>query len=165
VNPAEKSLAEAVLRRLCVGARIDGIRFGAIPQLLVTDHDGGQPPMLGQVYLNLGSTWTVFPERPPSFPVGEEALPDREEGEALRELCELRGAVIRDVELQHDAPDLALTFDDGRVFFMNGRHDHYEPWELGVAFAPGERFLVVACPGNGIAIWAPRESQSAAPAV
>jgi hypothetical protein len=164
VNAADKSLAEAVLRRLCVGARVDGIRFGVIPQLLITDPGSGKPPIQGQVYLNLGSNWQVFPERPLSFPVGEGAVPELEEAEELRQLCELREAEIVAAELAVDAPDLILTFADGRVFFLSGRHDDYEMWELGVAFAPGPRFLVVACPGSDVAVWSPPGFDPTAPA-
>ena len=161
----DRHLAEEVLRRLCVGAQVDGIRFGAIPQLLITDHGSGKPPIEGQVYLNLGSDWQVFASRPERLPVGEEVLGHPEEAEALRRLCELREAEIRDVELASDAPDLILTFADGRVFFMNGRHVQYETWQVGVAFAQGPRFLVVACPGNNVAVWTPPEFMSDAPAV
>jgi hypothetical protein len=97
--------------------------------------------------------------------VGEDAIEEPEEDdEELRRLCELREVEIRDVELGDDAPDLILTFADGRTFFLNGRHDQYEMWQLGVAFAPDARFLVVACPGGSIAVWAPPGFEPASPA-
>jgi hypothetical protein len=116
------------------------------------------------VYLNLGSGWQVFPQRPATFPIGEESVPELEEPEALRQFCELREAEIVGVELAVDAPDLILTLADGRVFFLNGRHELYEMWQLGVAFAPGPRFLVVACPGSNVAVWSPAEFDPTAPA-
>jgi hypothetical protein len=93
----DKPLAEAVLRRLCVGAQVDGIRLGPIPQLLLTDHASGKPPVRGQVYLNLASTWRVYPRRPATLPRGEAEIEEPEEAEALRQLGELREAVIADV--------------------------------------------------------------------
>ena len=156
MTPDDKALAEAVVRRLCVGAQIDGIRFGPVLQLLITGHASGKPPVPGQVYVNLGSTWQVFPLRPASFPEGEDALPDYVEDEALRILCELREAEIVSAALADDAPDLILTLSDGKVFFLNGRHEQYETWQLGVALGrPDETWLVVACPGNEVAVWAP----------
>jgi hypothetical protein len=161
----DRPRAEAILRRLCVGAQVDGIRFGPIPQLLITDHASDKPPVSGQAYLNLASTWHVYPYRPDTLPRGEDALEMLEEAEEVRRLCELRGALITEVELGADAPDLLLTFADGRVFFLNGHHDQYEMWQFGVAFAPGLGTLVVACPGNEVAVWDLPEPADAAPAV
>lgn len=153
MNATDKALAEAVIRRLCVGAQVAGIGFGPSLQLLLSD----QPPIRGQVYLNLESTWTVYAERPAAFPPAGGELLEYSEEEAIRRLCDLREAVIRDAELAEDAPDLILTFEDGRVFFLNGRDDAYETWQLGVAFARDDPpWLVVACPGGEVAVWAPR---------
>jgi hypothetical protein len=166
VTADDRTLAEAVIRRLCVGAQIDGVRFGPVPQLLVTDHATGKPPIHGQVYLNLASTWRIYPERPAAFPRGEDALPEYDEGHALQLLLELREAEIAGAELSADAPDLIFTFADGRVFFLNGRHERYETWQLGVAHARDDPpWLVVACPGDEVAVWAPPGFDAAAPAV
>jgi PAS domain-containing protein len=154
MNAADKILAEAALRQLCVGAHVDDIRSGAVPQLLLI-HAASDKPIQGQICLNLESTWRVFPERPDTFPAGEETMETPEAAEALRQLWELRGAEIRHAELAAEAPDLILTFADGRVFFLNGRHERYESWQLGGEFAPGASFQVVACPGNEVAVWTP----------
>ena len=152
----DKAFTEAVIQRLCVGAQVDGIRFGPIPQLLITDYASGKAPVPGQVYINLESTWQVFPTYPASFPEGEDAVPDYEDEKALHILCGLREAEIVGATLADDAPDLILTLADGRVFFLNGQHEQYEPWQLGVAFGrPEETWSVVACPGNEVAVWAP----------
>jgi len=159
---ADRPRAEAILRRFCGGAQVDGIRFGRVLQLLITDYKPGKPQVRGQVYLNLESSWCVYPSRPATFPRGEGAMEKPEEAEALRQLCELREAVIADVELGADAPDLLFTFEDGRVFFLNGRHEQYETWQLGIAFAPDVSALVAACPGNEVAFWSlPEEALSA----
>ena len=111
----DRSRAEIVLRRLCVGAQIDGIRFGVIPQLLITDQASGKPPINGQVYLNLGSTWCIYPNRPESLPLSEDTLLEHEESEALRQLCEIREAVIVEAELALDAPDLLFGVRVGAI--------------------------------------------------
>lgn len=160
----DRLLAERVLRRLCVGAEVDGIRFGPIPQLLITDHASGKPHVRGQVYLNLASSWRIYPSRPTVIPRGE-AFDETDEAEELRQLCELREAVIDQVELMADAPDLLITFADGRVFILNGRHEQYETWQLGIAFAPDVGALVVACPGNEVAVWSLPEGDTEASAV
>jgi hypothetical protein len=153
---------EEVLRRLCVGAQVDGIRFGPVPQLLITDHASKKTPVRGQIYLNLASRWSIFPSRPEILPLGEESLDEPEETEALRQLCEMREAVIVQAELGADAPDLLLTFEDGRVFFLNGRHEQYETWQFGIAFRSDAGALVGACPGNEVAVWELPQSESAA---
>jgi len=149
----DKPRAEAVLRSLCLGAHIDGIRFGPIPQLLITDHAPGRSRVKGQVYLNLASSWCVFPKRPERLPRGETEIEEPDETAGFRQLCELREAVIADIELGTDAPDLLLTFRDGRVFFLNDRHERYETWQFGIALAPEVGALVVACPGDQVAVW------------
>jgi hypothetical protein len=123
---ADRHRAEAVLRRVCVGAQIDGIRFGPVPQLLITDRATTKPPIRGQVYLNLGSSWCLFAGRPVEFPRGEDAIEVLSDADAFRQLCDMREAVISNVELAADAPDLILTLEGGGVFFLNGRHDQYE---------------------------------------
>jgi hypothetical protein len=46
---------------------------------------------------------------------------------------------------------------------LNGRHEQYETWQFGVAFAPNMGTLVVACPGNEVAVWALPGDEAAPP--
>jgi len=157
VEIEDKKLAEAVMRRLCQGAQIDGIRFGPILQLLITDHGSGKAPIRGQLYLNLASTWTVFDLAPASFPDKEEDLPEPPVEQQLKTLCDLRERVITEIKLGEDQPHLILSLDDGRILFVNGRHHMYECWQLGVALGDlREFYMVVALPGSGgVIVWAP----------
>lgn len=145
------------MRRLCLGAQIDGIRFGPILQILITDHGSGKTPVRGQVYFNLGSTWTVFDSAPTSFPEYEEDLPELPVEEQLQTLCGLRERVITEIRLDAERPHLILSLNDGRILFVNGHHEQYECWQVGVAWSdPKEFYLVVALPGEGgVAVWAP----------
>lgn len=159
---ADRALAERVLRRLCVGAIIEGIRFGPILQVLLANDDWRGKPIPGQVYLNLESKWTTFPSRPPRFPDSEDDLPDVSDDDQVRVLCRLRLRKIAAVELGQAAPHLLLTLEDGSMFFVNGRHEMYECWQLGVCYAePPNAWLVVACPGGDVAVWAPPDVTSA----
>lgn len=158
----DKRLSEAVLRRLCQGAQIDGIRFGPILQVLISDHASEKPQMQGQVYLNLGSTWTVFETPPASWPDCEEDLSEPSIEERLRILCGLREAVITNIELGMEQPHLFLHLEGGRILFVNGRHDQYECWQVGVAYGgPQKYWLVVALPGGGVAVWSPEDFHAA----
>jgi hypothetical protein len=67
MDAEDKRLAEAVLRHLLLGADADGIRFGPVLQLLVTDHRSANPPRVrlkGQTDISLVSGWVVFPGWP-----------------------------------------------------------------------------------------------------
>jgi hypothetical protein len=166
VKPADRELAESAIRRLLIGARIGGLRFGPVPQILFADAGGEAVSVRGQVYMNLGSAWTVFPTRPASFPVGESQIQEGEPEQEIQEIVGIRERQIIAADLATDAPDLILTLDDGRVVFFNGRSEHYETWELGTAYtSPADRWLVVAIPGNEIAVWVPERYSSEQPAV
>jgi hypothetical protein len=150
--------AQAIIRRLCQGAQIDGIRFGPILQILITDRAATSPRVRGQTYLSLGSRWKVFEDRPASWPDGEHQLSLPSLDERLGTLCELRESTITEAELGERQPHLILHLGSGRVLFVNGRHDEYECWQLGVALGdPNEHWMVVACPGGEVAVWAPQE--------
>src|SRR5262245_56854557 len=139
MTPDDHELGEAVLRQLCEGAVIGGIRFGAIPQLLI-DHRRPRPPVRGQVYVNLGSRWTIFESRRSVLPATEDQLPDRRSEEECRLLYEIRERTIVRAELGCHMPHLILTLNDGVVFFLSGSDAQYESWQAGVAFgdSPGE---------------------------
>lgn len=156
MDDKDRQLAEAVLGRLCEGAEITGIRFGPVLQVLISHINAeGHEPIPGQVYLNLGSGWRVFDSRPARFPDGEEELPGAPAEEQIRTICDLRGRNIIKAELGEAEPHLILTPDDRRVVFVNGKHDVYECWDVGVAFS-GDTWQVIACPGGDVAIWAPK---------
>ena len=156
MDAKDKHLAEAVLRRLCGDFQIAGIRFGPVLQILIShDNREGDEPIYGQVYLNLGSSWKVYESRPAFFPNGEDELPEASAEAQIQAICDLRERTIAKAEIGGEDPHLILTLDDERVVFVNGKHDLYECWELGVAFS-GDIWQVIACPGGGVAIWAPK---------
>jgi len=157
MDEQDKRIGEATLDRLCKGAQIGGIRFGPILQILIGGSDYEVEPLRGQVYLNLGSSWRVSETRPTSFPNGENELPDAAQDEQIQTICSIRERVITKVELGETEPHLILTLDDERIVFVNGKHDQYEYWDIGVAFSGAEEtWLVVACPNGGITVWAPK---------
>jgi len=47
-------------------------------------------------------------------------------------------------------PHLIINLESGSILFVNGFHEKYECWQVGVEF---DNWLVVACPMNGIATW------------
>ena len=156
MDAKDKHIAESVLQRLCGDSNVGGIRFGPVLQILFGHiNREGDEPISGQVYLNLGSSWKVFGSRPACFPNGEDELPEVSAEEQINSICDLRERVIVKAELGQNEPHLILTLDDGRVVFVNGKHELYECWDIGVAFS-GETWQVIACPGGGVAVWAPK---------
>ena len=144
MDDKDKQLAGGVLQRLCEGSEINGIRFGPVLQVLISHINAeGEEPIYGQVYLNLGSSWRVFDSRPERFPNGEDELSGAPAEEQIRKICDLRERTIIKAELGEVEPHLILTLDDGRVVFVNGKHDLYECWDVGVAFN-GDMWQVVA---------------------
>lgn len=153
----DRELAEAVLRRLCQGGSVNGVRFGGILQMLVRAPASSLPPLRGQVYINLASRWTVFETRPSQFPEYEHEVPELTVEEQLYVLCTIRERTLQRVELGLTKPHLILTLDNGSVFFLCGNNDSYESWDVGVAMGDrSERWQVVALPGGEVGIWAPK---------
>ena len=123
-------------------------------------------PIDGQVYINLASRWAVFESLPTPLPTSEQGLPELETDEKRRTLCSIREADIERVELGDDAPHLVLFLKGGKVFFLNGYHDKYETWQCGVSMGNrSESWLVVSCPGGGLAVWVPKNFRAAWPTV
>ena len=155
MNYSDRRLAQAVIKRLCQGAQIDGIRFGPILQLLLTIPSSSKLAVKGQVYLNLASTWDIFDRLPSMFLESETDLPRIAVGQQIAAICSIREQVISEARLEDGVPHLILTLESGKVLFLNGHHEKYETWQLGVAFNdPAEPWMVVACPGDNIAVWA-----------
>jgi hypothetical protein len=156
VNEEDRGLAEAVIRRLCEGSDVAGVRFGPILQLLISDHGSDKAPIHGQVYLNLSSQWALLQNRA-HVPESGAVLPDVTPDDALRLLCSIREKTITSAEIGREKPHLLLTLDDGAVLFVNGDDPQYEPWDVGVAFSgAAEPWKVIACPGGDVAVCAPQ---------
>ncbi len=66
----------------------------------------------------------------------------------------MRRQKLIDLKLDKKTPYLFITLENGYTIFVNGFHDFYECWQAGVQFDE-EDWLVVAAPGDQIAIWAP----------
>jgi hypothetical protein len=158
MNARDRRKTEAVLRALCVGTQIVGARWYAHSFFVALEP---VPPHRGQhdltdLTLSVESRWTVFPAPPEQYPTSEAELPDLSLEERLVALARLADQEIVAAALGADAPHLILTFDSGRVFFLNGAHAAYECWNLTTATAePDKQWLIVAVPGGEIALFSP----------
>jgi len=152
----DKILAEKVLNHLCQSAQIGGIRFGPVLQLIIAISDSNKKSLRGQIYLNLGSKWAVFNSLPSQPPENESDFAETTTEQDLQILCGMREAEISNVELGKGSPHLLIHFTDGRILYVNGHHEMYECWDLGLGFNdPKETWTVVASPGDGVVVFAP----------
>ena len=149
----DKVLAEAILRHLCIGCRICGITFYAVPILLIDVVDEPQPST--DIQLTIEGEWYVFDEFPVQLPVFEPSdrvVDKRRTAELICAIGELGWHHIIDVRLGESSPHLILTFDNEQILYINGHHDRFESWNISA----GE-FMVVATPGDKVAIWCPED--------
>jgi len=148
----DKNLAEEVLRFICVGAQIDGVRFGIGFAVLFNHLNDPSPISYEAIYLTIETNFVVLPTLPLSLPhFAQSTLNER-----LSALASLQGQRIVDVRLGETSPHLLITFDSGRILFVNGHQLEYECWQLGLTEAVNnEMWLIVAMGNDNIAIWAP----------
>lgn len=145
----DRKLAEAVLNRLFCGSSVNGLRFFT-PQVLLD----GPKDIRQEGFINLASEWVVLDSVPDEYPSSFEELTQEEEEFAV---CELRGEEVDKVEILSPWPHLVVHFRSGKVLYMRGKDEQYEPWTAGLTSfgKDSDMWLVVACPGGGLAVWAP----------
>jgi hypothetical protein len=154
--PEERAEAEALRNHVLVGAGIEGVRFWNMLVVLFSHQGAPSPGAYDEVFLRIESRGTVFPERPRTLPDSEDDLPTLGLDQQLVSLAGLNDQRVTRVALGSTHPHLVITFDSGRVLFVNGRHELYECWEFGtVTPQPQDKLSVVAWPG-GIASWTGR---------
>lgn len=153
MNPEGKRLAERVLVRLCKGGEIVGVRFGYPTRLLVSMPDN-EPSVQGQLTVGIDSPCRLLPSMPPDWPENPAGLEQPDDDRMLEIVARLRHKKISDIRLADAKPHLIISFDSGEVLFIHGSHCNHEPWEVAVFYDPA-KWLVVATPNDGVAVWAP----------
>jgi hypothetical protein len=156
MNKSHKQKAEETLKYLCLGSRIEGIKFNGT-QILISESETNSSRIEGQIYLNIESRFEIFESFPEKIPFHEDELPKLDWIEEAKRLCVLRLKRITDVRLGENIPHLFIQFESGEVLFVYGHHDLYENWQLGVwsKLNTSEHWDVIAIPGDDVAIWCP----------
>ena len=149
MDELDRQLAEDVLNRLFKNSTVNGLRFFT-PQLLVD----GPKDILQDGYINLTSEWVLLDSSSSEYPERFEELTQEEEE---MEIHSMRGQEIDNVKIHSPWPHLLISFKSGKVLFINGKDEMYEPWTAGLTNhgKDSDTWLVVACPGGGLAVWAP----------
>nr|WP_239589329.1 hypothetical protein [Metabacillus crassostreae] len=149
------------MNHLFVGSQLDGVKFGVGPGSILIKfmhYTSNQDP--DELWINIESKWTVFSTDIKDFPVTENQIEDLTEDEEYNLIFKLRRDKVVEVKLGETIPHLIMTFQSGLTLFVNGHHDFYECWQAGDgAGFGGDHWLIVATPGNDIAIWAPDSFQ------
>lgn len=156
----DKALAEAIVRHLCVGRRICGVTFYAIPMLTIDSVDQHSGELHSSVEIDDG--WRVLDDVPSDLPAIEYE-DDSDDAVRQKRISELVAAVgylgwheIVDARIGDEAPHLLMTFRNGQTLYINGHDDRYESWNIAAgSVAAGNHFLVVAGPEDELAIWCP----------
>ena len=140
--PDATQLARDTLRRIFIGATDTGVRFG-VPQL---EFETAEVP--GEPYVQLFAEWTLHATRPES--ITDAAGADDAQDDLLKSVA-LRHKVVEDVEVLAPWPHLLLTFGDGSVLCVQGRHEEHEAWIAGLNCpSPATRVQVIAAAGGAL---------------
>ncbi|WP_079505081.1 hypothetical protein [Mesobacillus jeotgali] len=143
-----RAFAENVLQHLFIEARVKSFMPGTKKLYF---HNNAFSD--GQLYLNIESRWCLYRSSSEQFPASEYDMDEYSEAEASKIISEIQRQEVAGVELGKHSPHLIFTFKNGYILFVNGSHNDYECWQAGVL--PEEDWMVVAAPGNEMAVWVP----------
>lgn len=172
----EKRLAEAALRRLCLGAELVGLWWPGFPSNITLEI--GDNPFKskdphyarynrkrphGSVWLGVADRWAVLAAAPPMSATEEQAvaeqLPEQRTASHLYQLIDLRDETIVAIRLGVAVAHLIVEFASGRALFALGDHPRFESWELSLGAAwdvnTDSGWQLISLPGGDIAVWAP----------
>lgn len=177
----DKPVAEAMLRRLCLGSEIVGVfwdGFPGITKLMLADNPWAKAKKLpkyaayakqrpsDECLLMIEYRWAVLETAPKAFSEQEQviasALPEPAIDLQLAELAKLHGDPIVEVRLGVSVGHLILVFDSGRCLFVHGDHGMFEAWEIRVTSPDGlndpeNKWFLVNTPGGDVCMWTPSD--------
>ncbi|WP_051348783.1 hypothetical protein [Peribacillus kribbensis] len=149
------------MKKVFIGSQLDGIKFGAGPgcTFLYFLHYKNQEPDL--MWLNIEvNKFIILPKNSGNLPKYNEKMDELDEEESIKRILEIRREEIVDISLGDTSPHLFITFKSGKVLFVNGYDKNFECWQAGDGEGyGGHEWLIVAVPGNEIAVWAPKDFQ------
>jgi hypothetical protein len=100
----------------------------------------------------------VLPKKPSDLLNFNEKMDELDEEESIKRILEIRREEIVEIALGNKFPHLFITFKSGKVLFVNGYDKNFECWQAGDGEGyGGHEWLIVAVPGNEIAVWAPND--------
>jgi hypothetical protein len=167
MEQADRAKAESILQALLLGCQVVGaewypfefrILFGRVdPSHDQPTQQEREPQGLDsrRQLLTIESRWTVYPARPKRLPESEEDLPQSPLDQQVASLARLSGQAITQVALGESRPHLILDFEAGALLFINGHDAAFECWNLTSDAPANQQWLIVATPGDDLAIFRP----------
>lgn len=151
-----REYAEKVLTHLFIGSQLDGVKFGLSPAALLIRFEHYEDNSPDQLWLNIESKWDLYPKHTNDFPDSDGEMRELSEEDQYKMIFELRREKVTNIKLGKLVPHLYIKFESGQTLFVNGHHEKYECWQAGDGSEySGNKWLVVATPGDGISTWAP----------
>lgn len=155
----DKIFAERALKRLLIGSQLDGVRFGSGPGMVYVyfAHYSEQDPDILWLHIDIRKI-AVFAtlEQLRMFP--PKNLKELDDQESFQLFLDNRREKVKDIWLGSTSPHLYMMFESGKILYVNGENQNYESWQIGDGYGYGEdEWLIVAVPGNEIAVWSPGE--------
>lgn len=157
----ERAFAEKALKHILIGSQLDGFKFGWGPgdlYLYFAHYSEKEPEML---WLHIETFKIgIAADRNQLHTFTDENLKELGEEQAYRLLLDNRREKVKDIWLGVKSPHLYVEFESGNVLFVNGQDENYECWQVGDGcnYAQND-WLIVAVPGDAIAVWCPEEFQ------
>ncbi|MFD3450103.1 hypothetical protein ACFDTO_36615 [Microbacteriaceae bacterium 4G12] len=154
MNKEDKDFAEKALKQMFIGSTVDGIRFGVGPgsTFVCFTHYTNHP--FDSLWLNIESRWGVYDSLADTMNFQDNMVEQSEE-ENFKAIFEIRRDEVMDIQLGDISPNLFITFTSGKMLVVDGYDENYECWQAGGELEEVGDWLVVAVPGNGIAVWSP----------
>ena len=131
MKPRDKALAESILRYLCIGRRICGINFYAVPILVIDTVEAARSKV--DAYLTVEGEWNILQEVPSDFQTihfSHDITDQKRTSELICAIGKLGWYSIIDIQLGDSVPHLLIKFENGQTLFLNGHHDQYESWNM-----------------------------------
>lgn len=65
---------------------------------------------------------------------------------------------VKDIWLGSTSSHLYIMYESGKKLYVHREDEYYESWKVGDGYGyVQDQWLIVAVPGNKIAVWSPRE--------
>ncbi|QHJ70908.1 hypothetical protein [Planococcus halotolerans] len=154
-----KNFAERALKQLLIGSQLDGFRFGIGPGAVRVcfSHYSEQDPDVLWLTIEVRKIATII-NKERLTTISKETVEELDDEESFQLLLRYRREKVKDVWLGDESPHLYISFESGKVLYVNGHDKNYECWQLGDMHGYGDGdWLIVAVPSNEIATWSPEE--------
>ncbi|WP_033541570.1 hypothetical protein [Planococcus sp. CAU13] len=155
----DRNFAERALKKLLIGSQLDGFQFGMGPGIVRVcfSHYSEQEPDQLSLTIEVRKIAIITNDEQLTT-TSIETIEELDDEESFQLFLRNRREKVKNVWLGDESPHLYISLESGKVLQVNGYDENYECWQLGDMHGQGDGdWLIVAVPGNEIAIWSPEE--------